>query len=142
MNTSTAGRTVRLSAVYDLAVTAGFALPVTAPALLAGLSALHLAWALPGSVPDPTDPFTLMFANLMGSLVVVCSVYRLVRPSWAAGVAETAGRLLFALGMAAALAHGASPLVVGMLVLELLWAVAQAVVVLRARRALMVGVCV
>jgi hypothetical protein len=75
-----------------------------------------------------------MFANLMGSLVVVWSVFRLARPSRAAGAADTAARILFSLGMAAALIQGGSPLVLGMLILEVLWALVQGVVVVSARR--------
>lgn len=135
MTSSIVRRTVRLSALYDLVVTAGFALPFTAPTLFAGLGVIHSALALPGVVPDPGDVFAVMFANLMGSLVVVWSVFRLMRPTWAAGVADTAGRLLFSLGMGAALLHGASPLVLGMLVFELVWAAVQGGVMLSARRA-------
>lgn len=128
-------RTVRLSALYDLLVTAGFALPVTAPSLFAGLGVVHSALALPGVVPEGGDVFAVMFANLMGSLVVVWSVFRLVRPTWTAGVADTAGRLLFSLGVGVAVLHGASPLILGMLVFEALWAIVQGGVVLSARRA-------
>lgn len=134
MTSLTVRRTVRISAFYDLIVTAGFALPFTAPALFEGLGALGLSLGLPGSVPDAGDVFTVMFANLMGSLVVVWSVFRLARPSRAAGAADTAGRILFSLGMAVALIHGASPLVLGMLILEMLWAIVQGFVMLSARR--------
>jgi hypothetical protein len=135
MNSLTVRRTVRISALYDLVVTAGFALPFTAPALFEGFGVLQVGLGLPGSVPDAGDPFTVMFANLMGSLVVVWSVFRLVRPSRAAGAADTAARILFSLGMATALIQGASPLVLGMLTLEVLWAIVQGAVVVSARRA-------
>jgi hypothetical protein len=134
MTSSTVRRTVRISAFYDLIVTAGFALPFAAPAVFEGFEVLHAALGLPGSVPDAGDPYTLMFANLMGSLVVVWSVFRLARPSRAAGAADTAARILFSLGMAAALIQGGSPLVLGMLILEVLWALVQGVVVVSARR--------
>lgn len=75
-----------------------------------------------------------MFANLTGSLVVVWAVFRLLRPTRAAGTADTAARLLFSLGMVAALLRGASSLVAVMLVLELVWAVVQGVAVAAVRR--------
>ncbi|MEB0003784.1 hypothetical protein QN357_12680 [Cryobacterium sp. RTC2.1] len=133
MTSSAVRNTVRISAFYDLIVTAGFALPFTAPALFEGFGALQVALGLPGSVPDAGDVFTLMFANLMGSLVVVWSVFRLARPSRAAGAADTAARFLFSLGMAAALIHGASPLVLDMLILEVVWAIVQGAVMASAR---------
>ncbi|WP_432513621.1 hypothetical protein [Kineococcus sp. SYSU DK001] len=127
-------RVVRASAGYDLLVTAGFALPVTAPAVLAVAGRAHESLGLAGAVPHP-DPFTVMFANLMGGLVVVWAVFRLLRPGAAAGAADVAARAFFALGMAAALTRGASPLVGGVLVLEVAWAVVQAAVLVGSRRA-------
>ena len=128
---------VRASAIYDLAVTLVFALPPTARWVFDALTALHHQLGLPGSTPDSADPHTVMFANLMGSLVTVWAIYRIVRPSWQAGVADTAGRVLFSLGMATALLSGGSPLVWGMLVLEIGWGIVQGIAVsgpLRASR--------
>ncbi|WP_235038159.1 heavy metal-responsive transcriptional regulator [Microbacterium sp. 18062] len=119
-------RTIRASAVYDLVVTGGFALPFTAPTLFAALGALHAWLDLPGSAPSP-DVFTILFANLMGSIVSVWSLFRLLRPSYTAGVADIVARVLFSLGMAAALAHGASPILGVMLALEVGWAIVQAI---------------
>jgi hypothetical protein len=131
MTITTMRRTVRLSALYDLLVTTGFAFPFSAHLVLGGLADVHDALQLPGSVPDASDAFTVMFADLMGSIVVVWSVFRLARPTRAAGIADTAGRLSFSLAMAAALIAGAAPLVAGMLILELVWAAAQGIVVAR-----------
>lgn len=126
-------RVIRASATYDLIVTAGFAFPFSAPALLTALSGLHSWLALPGTGPAP-DLFTVLFANLMGSIVVVWSVFRLLRPSYAAGAADVAARVLFSLGMGAALVHGASPVLAVMLTLELAWAIVQAIALGRAGR--------
>ncbi|GAA4668125.1 hypothetical protein [Frondihabitans cladoniiphilus] len=134
MNLRPALRIVRISALYDLVVTAGFALPFTAPALFASLGNLHETLGLHGVVPDPHNVMTVMFANLMGGLVLAWSVFRLVRPSLAAGVADSGGRSLFALGMGAALIGGATPIVVVMMALEIGWAVVQAVAVVAAWR--------
>lgn len=125
---------VRLSALYDLIVTVGFAFPFTAPWVFRSLAHWHGALGLSGTVPDAGDPFTVMFANLMGGLVTVWALFRLLRPSLAAGAADVGGRVFFSLGMAAALLAGASPLVWVMLVLEFVWAVVQAVAVFRASR--------
>ena len=130
--TTTARRTVRASAGYDLVVTTGFALPFTAPAVFAALGALHTAAALPGTTPVP-DVFTVLFANFTGSVVAVWSLYRLLRPSWTAGAADVVARGLFSLAMITALSRGASPILAVMLVLELGWGLAQAGVLLSTR---------
>ena len=130
----TALRVIRLSAIYDLVVTVGFAFPVTAAALFTGLGQLHRNLGLAGSSPDAAEPFTLMFANLMGSVVTVWALYRIFRPSLAAGIADVGARVLFSLGMIAALLAGASPLVLVMLALELAWAAAQGIAILAAVR--------
>lgn len=130
--TPTARRVVRASAAYDLVVTAAFALPWTAALVLHALGRLHARLGLDGAVP-PDDPYVVLFAGLMGSLVTVWSVYRLARPSLAAGAADTTGRVLFSLGMTVALVGGASPLVLALLVPEVAWAVAQGVAVARGR---------
>jgi hypothetical protein len=134
MTNQTARRTIRFSALYDLLVTAGFALPLTAPSVIAGLADLHQGLGLSGSTPDATDTYTLMFANLMGSLVVVWAAFRLFHPSRAAGAADTVARVLFAWGMIAALSRGASQLVAFMLVLELAWALVQGAAIVGVRR--------
>lgn len=135
MTLSNALRVVRFSAVYDLVVTAGFTFAVTATVILDGLGALHENLGLTGATPDAGDPYTLMFANLMGSVVTVWAVFRIVRPSLIAGAADVAARALFSLGMIAALLQGASPLVLVMLILEIAWALAQSAALFAARRA-------
>jgi hypothetical protein len=128
-------RIVRLSALYDLVITAGFAFSMTATVIFDGLGALHENLGLTGSTPDPGDPFTVMFANLMGSVVTVWALFRILRPSLAAGAADVGARVLFSLGMSAALVQGASPLVLLMLILEIVWALAQSIALLAAHRA-------
>lgn len=125
---------IRASAVYDLLATVLFALPVTATWLLAALHALHENLGLTGVTPDAGNVFTLMFANLMGSVVSVWALFRIVRPTIAAGVADTGARVLFSLGMIAALVGGGSPLVLVMLALEVAWGIVQGIAVLRVRR--------
>ena len=93
-------RTIRRSALYDLIVTLPFATPWTARWLFAGLGALHEALGLPGPRPVLVDAIPVLFANLMGSLVVVWSITRLHAPTLSHGVADTAARGAFALWMA------------------------------------------
>jgi hypothetical protein len=125
-------RVVRASALYDLITAVGF-LPFIAPALLSALAALHHRLGLSGAIPDPTDVYTVLFANLMGGLITVWAVLRLLRPSLLTGAADTAGRAVFAVGMAAALANGASPLVWVMLALEVSWGIVQGAAILGQR---------
>ncbi len=127
-------RTVRLSAAYDLFVTAPFALPWTAALVLTGLAGAHSGLGLDGVAPDPADVFVVLFASLTGSLVTVWSLVRLWRPSLALGLADSVARALFSLAMVVALAAGASTVIVAFLVPEVLWGVVQAGAVLSARR--------
>lgn len=135
MQTLTALRVVRASAVYDLLATAPFALPWTAAATIDALGRLHGATGLTGPVPDGSDPLTVLFASLMGSIVVVWALVRLARPSLSLGAFDTLGRALFSLAMVVALTHGVTGVVVPFLVLEVGWLVVQGGVVLLAWRA-------
>ncbi|PJN24556.1 hypothetical protein CG736_18050 [Kitasatospora sp. CB02891] len=60
-----------------------------------------------GELPPP-EPVLTLFANLMGSLVVVWALLRLLRPLPVHGRYDSAARLLFACRQA--LAHGATGL--------------------------------
>ena len=135
MTTASARRVVRASAAYDLVVTVAFALPWTAAGVFSVLGDLHHRLGLGGVTPSPGDVYQVLFAGLMGSVVTVWAAYRVAHPSLAAGAADTVARGLFSLGMAVALAHGASPLVLALLVPEVGWGVVQGVAVTRARRA-------
>lgn len=130
MTDSTIRRVVFFSALYDLLVTWPFATPWTASWLSTQLAALHSQLALPGAVPSLDTPTALLFANLMGSIVTVWSVLRLLRPTAELGAADTAGRVLFSTWMVFALLHGASPVLVPLLVLEVAWGLVQGAVVL------------
>src|SRR4051812_3416904 len=71
-------RVVRASAWYDLAVTAGFMTPWTYALVHEAISSLGdaLGW---GVLPE-LDPWQTLYANLMGSVVVVWATLRVVRP--------------------------------------------------------------
>ncbi|MFF3879194.1 hypothetical protein [Streptomyces sp. NPDC001978] len=101
-------RVVRVSAWYDLAVTAGFATPWTYALVHDALSSCGNALGL-GALPE-LDPWQILFANLMGSVVVVWAVLRIVRPLPEHGLFDGIARTLFATWQAYALAHGVSRL--------------------------------
>ncbi|MFE2070126.1 hypothetical protein ACFXDH_48510 [Streptomyces sp. NPDC059467] len=101
-------RVVRASAWYDLAVTAGFATPWTYALVHDALSSCGNALGL-GALPE-LDPWQILFANLMGSVVVVWAVVRIVGPLPEHGLFDGIARALFATWQAYALAHGVSRL--------------------------------
>lgn len=127
-------RVVSASALYDLVVTAPFATPWTAHATVGLLARAHHAFALEGAPPALDGPTSLLFASLMGSLVVVWSLVRLRAPTAFHGAADTLGRLLFASWMTVALARGASTILAPLLALEVAWGLAQGLAVARALR--------
>ncbi|WP_327352382.1 hypothetical protein [Streptomyces sp. NBC_01304] len=116
-------RVVRASAWYDLLVTAGFATPWTYELVHRMLSSLGEAWGL-GVLPE-LDPMQVLYANLMGSVVVVWSVLRLLRPLPVHGLYDGAARTLFSIWMAYALALGAPQWLWAFLVVEVTWGVVQ-----------------
>ncbi|WP_369387959.1 hypothetical protein AB5J72_10365 [Streptomyces sp. CG1] len=116
-------RLVRTSGWYDLIVTAGFATPWTYALLHRLLSAGGDAVGL-GTMPVLT-PMQTLYANLMGSVVVVWSVLRVVRPLPLHGLLDGTARALFSLWQAYALAHGGPGVLWPFLVLEVSFGVAQ-----------------
>jgi hypothetical protein len=105
---------VRVSALYDLIVTAGFMTPWTASWIFKAFAALSDALGLNRAVPT-LDVTAMLFANLLGSLVVVWSLWRLVQPA----------RTLFVVWQLFAVAHGASFLILGFTCFEVGFAMAQ-----------------
>ncbi|GAA1666039.1 hypothetical protein GCM10009830_09610 [Glycomyces endophyticus] len=114
---------VRASAAYDLVVTAGFATPWTFALVHAGLNALSGALGL-DAFPG-LDPMQILYANLMGSVVVVWSLLRLARPQRLHGLLDAAARVLFSLWMAYALASGGPDLLWPFLIVEVSWGAIQ-----------------
>ena len=117
-------RVVRASGGYDLIVTAAFVTPWSFAALHGALSLLSQQWDLPGELPE-FAPLHMLMANLLGSIVCVWAVLRIRDPQPQYGRYDAAGRLLFATWQAYALMHGASHLLIGFLIAELLWAAVQ-----------------
>ena len=117
-------RLVRGSAWYDLIVTAAFVTPWSFAALHGLLTVLSQALDLPGELPA-FEPVHMLMANLLGSVVCVWAVLRIRDPQPVYGRYDAVARFLFAAWQAYALAHGASSLLVGFLVFELAWGIAQ-----------------
>ena len=80
-------RLVRTSAVYDLIATAAFATPWT----------FQLVHQLLGQVsPLPAfEPLHVLFANMLGSIVVVWSILRIRHPEPLYGLYDAFARVLF-----------------------------------------------
>ena len=111
-------RIVRASALYDLVVTAPFATPWTCAATLNTLRAVHDWLGLKGTVPEPA-PEVLLFANLMGSVVLIWAVARLLRPEPLLGRLDALARGMFSAWMGYAVLSGLSPILLVFLVMEL-----------------------
>ncbi|MBW1600227.1 hypothetical protein [Streptomyces sp. JJ38] len=116
-------RLVRASAWYDLVVTAGFATPWTYALVHGVLTSLGEALGV-GGLPQ-ADPMQVLYANLLGSVVVVWALLRIVRPLPVHGLFDGAARALFALWQAYALTQGATGVLWFFLVVEASACVAQ-----------------
>ena len=114
---------VRASAAYDLLLTAPFATPWTFAFAHSQLSAINRG--LGGDTLPDFGPFHVLFACLMGSIVLVWSVLRLRAASVTLGRYDGVGRFLFSTWMAWALASTGAPLLWLFLVPEFCWGVAQ-----------------
>ena len=120
---STNRRIVRASAIYDLVVTAAFATPWTFAIAHGHMSSLNVA--LGGLALPAFAPFHLLFACLMGSIVLVWSVLRIQEPTTRLGRLDGAARFLFSLWMAWTLYLTGAPVLWLFVLPELAWCVAQ-----------------
>ncbi|WP_237519806.1 hypothetical protein [Streptomyces sp. HUCO-GS316] len=118
-------RVVRASAWYDLVVTAGFATPWTYMLVHDALNSTGRAWGL-GELPE-LDSAQVLYANLMGSVIVVWALLRIVRPLAVHGLFDGVARALFTAWQAYALAHGAPRFLWLFLGVEVVFGVVQLV---------------
>ncbi|WP_329123779.1 hypothetical protein [Streptomyces sp. NBC_01465] len=118
-------RAVRASAWYDLVVTAGFATPWTYALVHDALSSLGRASGL-GEMPQ-LDTMQTLFANLMGSVVVVWALLRITKPQPVHGLFDGIARILFSAWLAYALVDGAPHLLWGFLGVEVAFGIVQLV---------------
>lgn len=121
---STYMKIMRASALYDLVVTAPFMLPVSFVFVWTSLAGLHKSLGLSGSVPEP-GLYLVFMANLLGSVVVVWSLARLWMNVAILGRFDAAARFLFVLWQSVALFNGASVLLIGYLIIEVVFGVLQ-----------------
>jgi hypothetical protein len=115
-------RIVQASGWYDLVVTVGFATPWTFPAIHSMLSIA--AQGLPGAFPQ-FEPAHMLMANLLGSIVTIWAVLRIRDPQLQFGRYDAIGRFLFATWQIYAVVHGASVLILGFTLFEVLFGVIQ-----------------
>jgi len=115
---------VKASAWYDLIVTWPFATPWTFALLFDALTSTSLRLGLPGAMP-PLNAATVLFANLLGSIVVVWSIARLLSPSVRLGRLDAVARLLFAAWQIYAVVNGAGAIVLVFTTVELVFGVLQ-----------------
>jgi len=116
-------RIVRASAIYDLFLTAAFATPWTFALAHGQISSLNLA--LGGAALPGFTPFHMLFACLMGSVVLVWSLLRILEPTQRLGHFDGIARFLFSLWMAWCLALTGAPVLWLFVVPEFAWGVAQ-----------------
>lgn len=117
-------RIVRASALYDLLLTLPFATPWTFVAVHAQLSSVNLA--LGGAALPAFEPFHILMACLMGSVVMVWSVLRLRDPQALYGRYDAVARLLFSTWMGWTWLQTGTPLLWLFMVPEFAWFVVQA----------------
>lgn len=122
-STNTFRRVVCASAIYDLVVTAPFATPWTFDLVYAQLNAANQA--LGGATLPAFTPFHVLFACLLGSVVLIWSVLRITDPQQRFGRFDGAARFLFTVWMLWALRATGQPLLWLFIVPELLWGVVQ-----------------
>jgi hypothetical protein len=115
---------VRASGWYDLLVTWPFATPWTFVWLYGSMAALAQSLGLPGTV-HPLDATHVLFANLLGSVVVVWSLARVLSPSVQFGRLDAVARFLFAAWQVNAFLSGANAIVLGFTFFELIFGVLQ-----------------
>lgn len=115
---------VKLSAGYDLLVTLPFATPWSFALLYGLLQYLHQYFQLGGEL-SPLNPATMLFANLLGSVVCVWSLARLLAPSLLMGRLDALARLLFASWQLWAWKQGVSDLILWFTAVEIGFGIAQ-----------------
>jgi hypothetical protein len=123
---------VRASAIYDLVLTAPFATPWTFALLREHMSAINQA--LGGNAMPAFEPFHVLMACLMGSVVMIWSVLRITDPAVKFGRYDGGARFLFCLWMGWTLVATGAPVLWLFVVPEFAWCVVQWLPVTRPAR--------
>jgi hypothetical protein len=116
-------RIVKASAIYDLVLTASFATPWTFALAHGQFSSLNAM--LGGATLPAFTPFHVLFACLMGSIVLVWSTLRILEPTQRLGRFDGTARFLFSLWMAWCLLVTGAPVLWLFVLPEVAWGVAQ-----------------
>lgn len=116
-------RIVRASGIYDVLATAPFATPWTFALAHTQLSAVNQA--LGGAALPAFAPFHILFACLLGSVVLVWSALRIADPQQRFGRYDGVARMLFTTWMIWALHATGEPVLWLFIVPELAWGVIQ-----------------
>lgn len=115
---------VRVSAAYDLIVTAPFMTPWTLTFVLGLINDLGTWLGFAGGVPV-FEPTHMLFAGLMGSVVVIWSLARIRLQLPILGRYDAAARFLFAAWQIFAVANGATPIILVFTAFEFVFGVLQ-----------------
>lgn len=123
---------MRASAWYDLCVTVWFATPWTFSVVLALTAQVSRLIGFDDPFPLFLPAHTL-FANLLGSVVVIWALVRIRSPEPRLGRYDALARFLFATWQIFAVAQGAPRIILIFLVFEVAFGIAQALPIRRAR---------
>lgn len=115
---------IKSSAWYDLIVTAAFATPWTFMFIYQGIQFLDSSLGLPGTTPD-LGVMEILFANLLGTIVVVWAVLRLKHPLLMYGKYDAFGRIFFSIWQIYAVLSGASVILLVFTLFEVMFGVLQ-----------------
>lgn len=115
---------MRTSAWYDLGVILLFVTPWSFRWVHGLLGEVHTRLGLSGSWM-PLDVQHVLFATLLGSVVLVWALARLLAPSVLMGRLDGVSRVLFASWQLYAVQHGASTLLLGFTLFEVLFGIVQ-----------------
>ena len=121
---STYLRITRASAVYDIVQVLPFLTPWTFALFYGQVSRLNV-WLGAASLA-PLTPLHAMLGTLLGTLVLLWSVFRLGTPSRRLGRFDAIGRLVFAFWIAWTMGQAALPVLWVFLLPELVWGVLEA----------------
>lgn len=127
-------RIVKAAAWYDVLSTGLLTTPWTFSFMLGMLAQINAALGLPGAIPV-YQPIFGIFGNLLGSIVMVWAILRLRSPEVRFGRYDAACRALYTIWMTYALLEGFSVILLGYIIPEIVFGVAQMLPVREAKTA-------
>lgn len=118
---------VRWSGIYDLVLTAPFALPYTAKVNLEIFGDVHEYMGLDGVWDDRFSNTSLLFVLLMGMIVSVWSILRILHPKPLLGLFDGMARFCFSFCFIYYVYNGGSHIMLIFLVPEIIWGLVQVI---------------